>query len=325
LSGGIVALAVWLSVLPSMTQEASAPQQTTRVAAVDRDASERVSAAHDSLHQDVNGSRKNDRVVAPDDQPRDRQQSASSLPAAGHLEPQVPLPRERPQIRGNGDPMTSRAFATRNPGVTKSELARADDMFSHALRLGADDAVAGRAQQRPVRSGAQAFAEEDRVMSRAPASSGSPARPSLEERAAGFVSSQIAGWSSANTSNPGSANVYAEKVLYYGSYKPREAVLLDKRRHIERWPEQVYDVQRDSITVKCLDNVCKVSGLVSWQARNDRREASTSGISQFEYKVALSRDAFKILSESSAVVKRYAQDDRRTQSRRAEATAHQQR
>ena len=187
LSGGIVALAVWLSVLPSMTQEASAPPQTTRVAAVDRDASERVAAAHDSLHQDVNGSRKSDRVVAPDGQPH-RQQFASIVPpAAGHAEPQVPLPRERPQIRGSDDPTTSRAVATRNPGVTKSELARADDMFSHALRLGADDAIAARAQQRPVRSGAQAFAEEDRVMSRAPSSSGSPARRSLEERAAGFV------------------------------------------------------------------------------------------------------------------------------------------
>jgi hypothetical protein len=154
----------------------------------------------------------------------------------------------------------------------------------------------------------------------APPSSDALGRRSIEERAAGFVSTQISGWSSATAGNLASlASVYADKVLYYGSRKSRQAVLLDKRRHLERWPERIYDVQPDSITVQCLASVCKVGGIVSWQTRNDARAASARGISQFEYKVALSRGAFRIVSESGSVIKRYGQEDRRSRSTRPKA------
>jgi len=72
---------------------------------------------------------------------------------------------------------------------------------------------------------------------------------------------------------------------------------------LERWPERLYEVQPDSITVACVANVCKVSGLIDWQARSVSRAASASGIAQFEYEVTLAGGAFKILSESSSVVK----------------------
>jgi hypothetical protein len=154
----------------------------------------------------------------------------------------------------------------------------------------------------------------------APPSANALGRRSLEERAAGFVSTQISGWSSATAGNLGSlASGYADKVLYHGSRKSRQAVLIDKRRLLERWPQRIYDVQRDSITVECLASVCKVGGIVNWQTRNDGRAASASGISQFEYKVALSRGAFRIVSESSSVIKRYGQEDRRSRSPRPKA------
>jgi hypothetical protein len=191
----------------------------------------------------------------------------------------------------------------------------ADDVsLLSVLRLVAVDAIAERAQQRLTRLGALAVAEEDsapaiaeeeRVATRAPPSD------SLEARAADFVSAQISAWSSTNPIKLATlASSYADEVFYYGSRRSRQAVLLDKRRLLERWPERIYDVQSGSITVQCLANMCTVGGMIDWQTRSVSRAASANGIAQFEYKVTLSLGAFSILSENGSVVKRYRQDDR---------------
>ena len=71
----------------------------------------------------------------------------------------------------------------------------------------------------------------------APPSSNSLKKPSLEERATKFVSSQIAGWSSTRIVE----STHADNVFYYGSRKSRKAILLQKSRALEGWPERVYD------------------------------------------------------------------------------------
>jgi hypothetical protein len=138
-----------------------------------------------------------------------------------------------------------------------------------------------------------------------------PPSDALERRAASFVTAQISGWSSANASDLASlANTYADEILYYGSRKSRQAVLLDKRRLLERWPERTYQVQPGSITVQCQESVCKVRGLMDWQARSAPRASSAKGTAQFEYEVAVSGEAFSIRGETSSVVKRDRQADR---------------
>src|SRR5204863_1271954 len=107
--------------------------------------------------------------------------------------------------------------------------------------------------------------------------------------------------------------------------KSRHAIFLEKRRELERWPERVYDVQRDSMRVQCSRNVCKVRGIMAWQTRNGHRATMASGISKFDYEVTPSGDGFRILSESGSVVKRYQQADGRNHSRRTKVTAYQQR
>jgi hypothetical protein len=57
------------------------------------------------------------------------------------------------------------------------------------------------------------------------------------------------------------------------------------------------------MTAQCKADVCRVNGLLDWRARSAARGASASGIAQFEYEVVLSDGAFRILSESSSVVR----------------------
>src|SRR5262249_55506874 len=153
-----------------------------------------VAADHHSGHHDVNFSRKGDRGAVSDARPRHRPQSAGDRFAAGHAV-SASSTRELDQVEASSDPIS--AFAARIPDARESGLA-----------------------------GSELIALIDAA---APPSSNTLGRHSLEERAAGFVSTQISGWSSATPGNLGSlASVYADKVLYYGSRKSRQAVLLDK-------------------------------------------------------------------------------------------------
>src|SRR5262249_8376934 len=174
------------------------------------------------------------------------QQSASSLrQPATHVDPQ--LAEEFERLHADGDPMAIWAFAVRNPNAPESRLAwsklleltdAAEDRFLlQVLYIGAPDAISKRAQQRLIHLGALAATQEDSEVSAAPSSD------SLEGRAANFVSAIVSAWSSAKVINLGSLiGAYADEVLYYGRRISRQAVLHDKRRLLESWPERAYDV-----------------------------------------------------------------------------------
>jgi DnaJ domain len=230
----------------------------------------------------------------------------SSPPAASHVQAKASPAKEWKRVGASRDPMAVWAFAIRNPRAPEAKLARSklnklidttDNAFTlHVLRIGAADALAERAQRRLNQLGEPPLVKE---ASLAPSSSNT-----LEERALSFISAQISGWSSANARDLASfANAYADRVLYYGNLKSRQAVLVDKRHLLDRWPERLYEIQPDSVTVQCVADVCRVSGLIDWQTRSPRRAASASGIVRFEYQIALAGAAFNIISESSSVVR----------------------
>lgn len=186
--------------------------------------------------------------------------------------------------RTHSDPMPMWTSAVGNPNAPEGEL----------LPDSIADVIARRAQQRPIRPRARAVGEKSRA----------PAADVLDGRAASFISARIASWSSASTADlPSFVSAYADQVLYYGSLKSREAVLQDKRRFLERWPERRYELRPGSITAQCKVDVCRVNGLLDWRARSTARAASASGMAQFEYEVMVSDGAFRIISESSSVVR----------------------
>jgi len=325
-SGSIVALAMWLL----NTSKPPEPAQTPRlaVAEVDEPAGQRAPAA-ESTRKDDEG--RESAVAAalardqdfPDDQPR---QFAGRSPIASQPDVQTPLARELERVRAAGDAMAIWEFAVRNPGTPEAELARArlltlietaDNVFLlQVLRIGAPDAIAERARQRLARLGVPAATDE--------AASPDPSSGPLEERAVSFISAQLAAWSPANTRNLAAlTKAYADEVYYNGSLKPRPAVVRDKRRLLERSPERVYGVQPGSIKAECSATLCRVSGILEWQARSAARatggSASTaSGATQFEYGTIFSRGAFSILSENSSAVKAAVGQEAKQESSRQE-------
>jgi hypothetical protein len=199
-------------------------------------------------------------------------------------------------------------FAVRNPSTPEAELARArlltlvetsrNVYLLQMLSVSAPEAIAERARQRITSLGIPA---ED-------AASPDPSVP-LEERAARFITAQVAAWSPTNAHNLSTlVKAYADEVYYNGSLKARTMVVRDKRRLLERLPERVYGVQPGSIKAECSSNLCRVSGILEWQTRGTGRSSgasvtAASGATQFEYGTIYSRGVFTILSENNSAVK----------------------
>ena len=126
----------------------------------------------------------------------------------------------------------------------------------------------------------------------------------LERHAANFIVAQVSGWSSTSTIDFVSlANAYADEVVYYGSVKSIQAVLLDKRRLMERWPERVYQVRSEQTSVQCVVNRCRVHGLVDWKVHSEPRAASAKGLTRFDYEIIQTDGTFIIVREESSVVR----------------------
>jgi curved DNA-binding protein CbpA len=325
---GIATLMMWLPKM--MQQDASAqPQPTvlaTAIASVTQPAQVAVadhasSHAGNNVRAEVNSSSKSDRIAATSNAhvavahavANEAVRTASNTrPAqARRAEPQQPRPaKEWGRIRESDDPMAIAAFAARHPDASESKLARSkliglietadDEALLNILGLGTGD-VAERAQQRLARLRGLANDKEETAAAQAPAQA--PADV-LKQRAASFVSARVAGWSSTNAINLAAhTSAYADEVVYNGSRKSRQAIAREKRRVLELWPERSFEVRPDSITSRCLANVCKVGGIVDWQAHSAARGASASGAARFEYEVALTRGTFQILSENMSELK----------------------
>jgi curved DNA-binding protein CbpA len=318
----IATLMLWL---PKMTDasamtEASARPQPAVITAAVASATEQaqVAVADQGARAETNSNSKSDRIAAAfnafDKQPAAEPQrvaNASRPAQARRVEPQRRLAKEWGQVRQSDDAMAIAAFAARHPEASESKLARskliglietADDVvLLNILGLGGGE-IAERAQQRLTRLRTHVNAREAREDAAASSDDSSDA---LNERAASFVSGRVASWSSSSAINLAAhTSAYADDVLYNGSRKSRQAVVNEKRRLLELWPERSYEVRTDSITVRCLASVCRVGGIVDWQTRSAARAASASGTARFEYEVALARGSFRILSESLSDLKR---------------------
>src|SRR5215475_15442397 len=257
-SGGLVALTMWWF----NTHQPSG--QTPRVAAADIDepagqqaasvtgtAATTGATADTAARQDGGspGDAANGPTMAddfPDDQPRQFARAAPAGPSA--------LGNEWERLRATGDPMAIWEFAVRNPNSPEAELARArlltlletsrNVYLLQMLSVSAPEPIAERARLRITSLGI-------------PEDSGArdPSLP-LEERAAKFISTQVAAWSLTNTSNLSTlVKTYADEVYYNGSLKARATVVREKRRLIERSPERVYGVQPGSMKVECSSNL----------------------------------------------------------------------
>jgi curved DNA-binding protein CbpA len=312
-SGGLVALTMWWFNTYKAPESAQAPRVAVaeiEEPAVQHTAAVTTTAAATTSTSDTaarpNDGNPGDAVSGPtsaDDFPDDRsRQFAAASPNALPADPSA-LAAEWERLRATGDAMAIWEFTVRNPSAPEAEFARGrlltmietshNVFLLQMLSVGAPQLIAERARQRVANLGI-------------PAENGtSPdSTITLEERAAKFITAQVAAWAPTSTQNLSVlVKAYSDEVYYNGSLKARTSVVRDKRRQIERSPERVYGLQPGSIKAECASNLCRVSGILEWQTRGTARSSGASGSTQFEFGTVYSRGAFTILSENNSPVK----------------------
>jgi hypothetical protein len=96
--------------------------------------------------------------------------------------------------------------------------------------------------------------------------------------------------------------LYEDDVTYYGKVISREAVLADKRRFVEHWPQRSYTIRPGTLVSRCDEGPyrCTVSGTTDWIATNDTKRST--GAATFYYVVAGTGGVLKITEETGKVV-----------------------
>jgi hypothetical protein len=129
---------------------------------------------------------------------------------------------------------------------------------------------------------------------------------SLAGRATGLVLALAARWSEPNAETLRALDeVYLDKVFYHGKLTPKQAVLLEKRRFAERWPQRSYKIRPRSVTASCnaASEVCRVQGIMERELANPATNTKSRDVASFDYSVTRSGEALKIAAETSSVSK----------------------
>ncbi len=125
-------------------------------------------------------------------------------------------------------------------------------------------------------------------------------------RATDFVLTLAARWSSPNEEAFRSLDdLYAETVRYHGKSMPRQAVVTDKQNFAKRWPERVYTIRPETISVTCVKEgeTCSVKGVMSRFLVSGGAKTTARDVTSFEYHIAGLGGAPYIVEETNSILK----------------------
>jgi hypothetical protein len=132
-------------------------------------------------------------------------------------------------------------------------------------------------------------------------------RDAVRNRVASLVAQMQTQWSQPNATAMGHLDEwYADKVSFYGETKTRQAILEEKAKFIERWPERNYHVRPGSFNVDCDQGLmtCKAEVIIDWRVASAARHATNSGASNISYVFSLRGGTVSITAENGSVIAR---------------------
>lgn len=127
-----------------------------------------------------------------------------------------------------------------------------------------------------------------------------------ESDAVRFVVEYNLAWSSNNSvAILKIADMYADRVKFYGKEIALADLLEEKVAFAKRWPDRVYNVLGETVSASCDPDYCYVRGNVAWDARSIPRNAKSLGLAYFDLVLARMGPGFRIVSEDGRVLERY--------------------
>jgi hypothetical protein len=136
-----------------------------------------------------------------------------------------------------------------------------------------------------------------------------PPASAIEQTATDFVRAVFVIWSAPLAQSLESmARIYSDEVLYHGKPVARRAVLEDKRRFQQRWPDRQYTIRPGTLAVRCSQGAggssptCSIVATVDWMVQNGARRSV--GTATIDYSVVVKDGGVWITAENSRVLQR---------------------
>jgi hypothetical protein len=219
------------------------------------------------------------------------QQEAPPADATSSVGAPLPLPPIRPPA----EPSTSREAARTTPAPATEDARSRDSAASGA------EPTTGSVRARPD--------ELPRVPSVAeqPGNAHENAQSALAEAARALAVDYLGTWSSPNAMTPNAiSRFYAATVRFHGRVMSARALLNEKRRFVQRWPERNYQHRQDSLEVSCDPDAatCTVRSVFDFEAANPRRRRHSEGVAALDLTVSFKGERPVIIAESSEVLAR---------------------
>jgi hypothetical protein len=126
-------------------------------------------------------------------------------------------------------------------------------------------------------------------------------------QAQGLAEDYLASFSGSNGAMvSGASRFYGERLRFHGRMTTFAALLAEKRRFAQRWPERRYEPHDTRTACNAALQSCVVRTLVDFRAGNPARGARSQGVAELVLEVSFAGGRPVIVSESSRVLRRGA-------------------
>jgi hypothetical protein len=128
-----------------------------------------------------------------------------------------------------------------------------------------------------------------------------------EQDARDFAEHYLSAWSGSNDrALQVSPTFYGSGVTFHGRSMSASALLTEKRRFVQRWPDRNYRYQPGTMAITCQPNgrTCVVRSRFDFDAANTKLGRRSRGIGAHEIVVDFAGNRPVIVSENSQVLRR---------------------
>jgi hypothetical protein len=126
-----------------------------------------------------------------------------------------------------------------------------------------------------------------------------------EDAARDLVHDYLDHWSAPNPLTlAGSVDFYAPSVIFHGRAMSARALLEEKRRFVQRWPERRYRPRPETTGVACGPNgdTCTVRSVFDFTATDPERGRRSQGVATLELVVSFREDERPVITAENSLV-----------------------
>lgn len=239
-----------------------------------------------------------------------------SGPPAQASEPSPPVQATPPQPRSSPAQVTTAPSSQAEPNSSRNtaQLKPAGRTEQYSLKHLGQQGQAASSQAAPRPQQSQSAPRPVAAPTSTPRVAVQPnlvsKRPSSQQQDAQSLAVDYLNlWSASNRQTlETTPQFYSSSVLFHGKRMSFRALLAEKRRFVQRWPDRNYQYRPGTMKLQCRSDgsTCTVQSSFDFEAANSKLDRHARGVGTHELVVSFAGERPVIISESSRVMRRGA-------------------